>query len=70
MINVTNATIEGISVATKAPNVSAFILQQCSYLCIQSISYSNIQDNDSDLVRNASEFGILIYESSEVDNGR
>ena len=68
MINVTNATIEGIIVATKAPNVSAFILQQCSDLHIQSISYSNIQDNDTDdLVRNASEFGILIYESSEVE---
>ena len=46
MINVTHAAIEGNSVTVRTPNVSGVVLQQCSYLHIQSITEQN-NDNNS-----------------------
>ena len=71
MSNVTNAAIEGISVTTKKPKVSAIILQQCSHLTIQSISYSSFKEKHNKYYRNAKiellkEFGILAHESSDL----
>ena len=68
MSNVTHAAIMGISVTTRT--ASAVILQQCSHLRIQSITYSNIQQvgNDAkDSVRNEYEFGIVVYESNDIE---
>ena len=48
MINVTHAAIQGISVTVRTPNVSGVILQQCSHLHIQSMTYSGIQEQDDD----------------------
>ena len=70
MSNVTHAAIEGISVTMRTPNVSAVILQQCSHIRIQSATYSNIQPavNDGhDFVSNEYEFGIVVYESNDIE---
>ena len=70
MSNVTHAAIEGISVTIRTPNISAVILQQCSHIRIQSATYSNIQPvvNDGhDFVSNEYEFGIVVYESSDIE---
>ena len=68
MSNVTHAAIMGIIVTTRS--ASAVILQQCSHLRIQSTTYSNIQQvgNDGqDFVSNEYEFGIIVYESSDIE---
>ena len=68
MSNVTHAVVMGISVTTRT--VSAVILQQCSHLHIQSTTYSSIQQvgNDGqDSVSNEYEFGIVVYESSDIE---
>ena len=68
MINVTHAAIQGISVTVTTPDVSGVILQQCSHLHIQSITYSNIQERENysnDFVSN--ECGNLAYESSDIE---
>ena len=72
MINVTHAAIEGISMTLKTPDVSAVILQQCSHLQIQSVSSTSIQEVDSDSKdfvskESLDEFGILAYESSDIE---
>ena len=73
MINVTHSAIEGISMTLKTPDVSAVILQQCSHLHIQSVSCTtSIQEVDNyskDFVSKESldEFGILAYESSDIE---
>ena len=68
MINVTHAAIEGISVTVTTPNVSGVILQQCSHLHIQSITYSNIQEQENDSNDFVSiECGNLAYESSDIE---
>ena len=70
MINVTHAAIKGISVATKKPNVSAVILQQCSHLNIQQMTSRGIQEVDNDgnaFMNNEVEFGILAYTSSAIE---
>ena len=67
MSNVTHAAIIGISL--EARTVSAVILQQCSHLRIQSTTYISIQQigNDSnDFVSNEYEFGIVVYECSDI----
>ena len=67
MINVTHAAIDGISVTVTTPNVSGVILQQCSHLHIQSITYSSIQERNvdsNDFVSN--ECGNVAYESSDI----
>ena len=48
MINVTHAAIEGISVTVRTPHVSVVVLQQCSHLHFQSITFSSIQGQDYD----------------------
>ena len=72
MINVTHAVVEGISLTMKTPKFTAVVLQQCSHLHIRSVSSTNIQevDNDSnDFVSKESleKFGILAYESSDIE---
>ena len=68
MINVTHAAIKGISVTVRAPTISGVILQQCSHLHIQSISYSSNQERENDrqdFVKIAC--GNLAYESSDIE---
>ena len=68
MINVTHAAIQGISVTVRIPHVSGVILQQCSHLYIQSMTYSGIQERDNgrnDFVSN--ECGNVAYESSDIE---
>ena len=66
MSNVTHAVIMGISVTTRT--VPAIILQQCSHLRIQSTTYSSIQQiGNDDFVSNEYEFGIAVYESSDIE---
>ena len=62
MINVAHAAIQGIIVTVTTPNVSGVILQQCSHLHIQSMTYSNIQERDNDF-----ECGNVAYESSDIE---
>ena len=74
MINVTHATIEGISVTVKSPNVSAVVLQQCSHVHISSISSTNNTNNmsysnelqNSQTYRYSYDIGILAYGSSDI----
>ena len=68
MSNVTNAAIEGIGVTIKKPKVSAVILQQCSRLKIQSISYSCFKEKYYRYSKNEllKEFGIIAHESSDL----
>ena len=68
MINVTHATIVGISVTVRTPHVSGVILQQCSHLHIQSITYISIQEpviNNKPTTLNGR--GILAYESCDIE---
>ena len=68
MINVTHAAIQGISVTVRTPHVSGVVLQQCSHLHIQSMTYSSIQERDNgrnDFVSN--ECGNVAYESSDIE---
>ena len=66
MSNVTHAVVMGISVTTST--VSAVILQQCSHLRIQSTTYSSIQQvGNDDFVSNEYEFGIVVYESNDIE---
>ena len=68
MMNVTHAGIEGISVTTKIPTVSAVILQQCSYLHLLSITLiSGIQERDNDFDSTDYGFGIVAYESDVIE---
>ena len=68
MINVTHAAIKGINVTVRAPKISGVILQQCSHLHIQSISYSGIQERESDRYDFVNiECGNLAYESSDIE---
>ena len=64
MINVTHASIEGISVTVRTPNVSGVILQQCSHLHIQSISYIIIQGQDIHVFQQT---GIIVFESKDIE---
>ena len=73
MFNVTHAALKGISVTTETPNVSAIILQQCSYLYIQSLAFNSVQevyndsnDSDSEIICEY-EIGIIAYESSDIE---
>ena len=68
MMNVTHAAIEDIKVTVTTPHVSGVILQQCSHLHIQSITYSNIQEQNNgrnDFMSN--EYGNIAYESSDIE---
>ena len=65
MINVTHGDIESISVTVTTPNVSGVILQQCSRIHNQSITYSNIQEREND--SNDVVSGNLAYESSDIE---
>ena len=68
MINVTHAAIQGMSVIVTTPRVSGVILQQCSHLHIQSITYCSIQErnnNNNGFVSN--ECGIVAYYSSAIE---
>ena len=68
MMNVTHAGIDGISITTKIPKVSAVILQQCSYLHLLSITLiSGIQEIDNDFDSKEYGFGILAYESDAIE---
>ena len=62
MINVTHASIEGISVIVRRPKVTGVILQQCSHLHIQSISYTIIQGHNL-----FQQIGIIALESKDID---
>ena len=68
MINVTHAAIEGISVTVRTPHVSGVILQQCSHLHIQSITYIRIEKpviNNKRTIQNSR--GIIAYESCDIE---
>ena len=65
MINVTQAAIEGINITVRTPHVSGVVLQQCSHVHINSITYSGIQEHDNDFESN--QCGILTYESSDIE---
>ena len=62
MFNVTHSAIEGISITVRTPYVSGAILQQCSHLHIQSITCHTIQELYNDI-----EYGIIVYESSDIE---
>ena len=72
MVNVTHAAIESIGITVRSPNVSAIILQQCSYVHIFPVNstrpmcYYNDPQNISSQ-NYGYDIGLLIHESSYIN---